>query len=177
MVVNLYAVKNIINGKIYIGKTVKTIWRRFSQHKKHARRIKGRGSHMPICRALRKYPLKSFVLVDLGFCLSNKSACLAERELIKHWRKQHCGVYNATDGGDGLIGYVFTKKHRRKLGLANKRRFANGGHPFLGKRLTLKHRQAVARGVTRLKHSEAVKRRIAASVSKARKAKFWSTKT
>jgi len=110
MKIYLYKITNLVNGKIYIGKTKRKIDQRFATHCRNARRK----SNMAICKAISKYGSENFVTENLGYCLSNKSAGIVERELIRYWKKK-CKIYNSTSGGDGSIGYRFTKEQRRKL--------------------------------------------------------------
>lgn len=52
----IYKITNSINGKIYIGKTYKTIEQRFKEHFKDSKRYKNR----PLYRAINKYGIESF---------------------------------------------------------------------------------------------------------------------
>ena len=51
----VYKVTNLINNKIYIGKTVQTLKRRISQHKHDALK---KDSQIKFHRAVRKYGLE-----------------------------------------------------------------------------------------------------------------------
>lgn len=54
----IYIIKNDINNKVYIGKTIQSINQRFNQHKKDRHR-KG-FDHRPLYRAFNKYGIEHF---------------------------------------------------------------------------------------------------------------------
>lgn len=62
----VYCVKNIANGKLYVGKTIKTFPQRWATHCAVARR----GSRLPLHRAIQKYGAASFELIVLLTCES-----------------------------------------------------------------------------------------------------------
>jgi group I intron endonuclease len=96
----IYIARNIINGKCYIGKTVKTMNVRQAWHRCTAERGEGWNFH----NALRKYGYKSFTWSVLLESDDYDILGRAEQDLIlKHNTKRPNG-YNLTDGGDGTIG-------------------------------------------------------------------------
>jgi hypothetical protein len=48
---HIYLIRNLINGKGYVGQTTKTVTARFSEHRYEA----GRGTEYVLYRAIRKY--------------------------------------------------------------------------------------------------------------------------
>lgn len=105
----IYKITNSINGKIYIGKTYKTIEQRFKEHFKDSKRYKNR----PLYRAINKYGIESFKIEVI-----EKTNTPEEREKywIQHFNSYHNG-YNATLGGDGkpYIDYDLVVKTYLKL--------------------------------------------------------------
>ena len=74
----IYKIFNSINDKIYIGKTLSTIEKRFAEHQRDA--LKPEENNRPLYRAMRKYgPENFFVELIETAPLEN----LSERE--KYW--------------------------------------------------------------------------------------------
>lgn len=97
----IYKITNVINNKVYIGKTLETLDTRWKQHKKDSARF----SNRPLYKAMNKYSIENFVIeiieeptIDL----------LSERECywIEQYNSFHFG-YNATKGGDGKVLYDY----------------------------------------------------------------------
>ncbi|KKN84251.1 hypothetical protein LCGC14_0290650 [marine sediment metagenome] len=106
----IYKATNIINGKVYIGKTKKAIEKRWNGHLKEARALKRlreafpnekiSGSHFN--NALIKYGPEAFILNQKDIA-DNKSE-LNEKE--KYYIKEYDSMnpdkgYNMTEGGEG----------------------------------------------------------------------------
>ena len=106
----LYKITNIRNGKIYIGKTGKGIDHRWASHCRSAKR----GKISKFKCAIRKYGQKAFKVECVSKCKTNDEANKREINLIKYW-KMRARLYNVTDGGDGVLGFKWSKKSRLKL--------------------------------------------------------------
>ena len=95
----IYKITNQINNKIYIGKTVKSIERRFWEHKNNAHK----NVNLPLYKAINKYGEDNFN-IEIVETVENNN-CLNEREIywINYFNsyidKGH--GYNCTHGGDG----------------------------------------------------------------------------
>ena len=91
----IYQITNQINGKIYIGKTERTIQERWREHCKDY--LRERCYDRPLYRAMRKYGLSNFTIE-----LLEETNNPEEREIF--WIEQKGSFkhgYNATMGGDG----------------------------------------------------------------------------
>ena len=88
----IYGIENLINHKIYVGQTTRTVEERFKEH---------RNKNFPIGKAIRKYGEKIFVKVILAECETQEQL----NELEIYWiTKLNCKApngYNLTDGGEG----------------------------------------------------------------------------
>jgi hypothetical protein len=84
----IYKLRNRINGKVYVGKTIQRLLDRLSVHKSHA--LCGRGKH-PLARAIRKYGFEAYDVVALDE---------AERKWIAHYDCLTPKGYNCTSGGE-----------------------------------------------------------------------------
>lgn len=63
----IYKVTNLVNNKVYIGQTTKTIERRWQQHIYEATH-KGHGENYPLHAAMRKYGIENFIIEKLEQC-------------------------------------------------------------------------------------------------------------
>lgn len=93
----IYKITNLINGKIYIGKTNQTIERRWKEHWAAAKR--DNISNRPLYKAFNKYGQENFVIEKIEECSPDIAS---EREI--YWIETLGSFkygYNATLGGDG----------------------------------------------------------------------------
>lgn len=74
----IYKITNLINGKIYIGRTVHSIKKRWSCHVSHSKHLSGRAMTY-IGRALKKYGPQSFKIEEIFKC--NDFEELKEKEV------------------------------------------------------------------------------------------------
>ena len=107
----IYKIINDINNKIYIGKTYRTIEKRFQEH---CREYKTRRSETrPLYRAMNKYGIEHFHIE-----LIEETSNPEERE--EYWIEYYGSFkngYNATKGGDGkpYIDYELVIKTYKNL--------------------------------------------------------------
>lgn len=91
----IYKITNNINDKVYIGKTIRDIQERFSEHCRDSK--KDRYKNRPLYRAMNKYGIENFSIE-----LIEETDNPEEREI--YWIKKYNSYsngYNATIGGDG----------------------------------------------------------------------------
>lgn len=94
----IYKITNNINGKIYIGKTLKdNVEKRWKEHLSDY--DKERCEKRPLYDAMKKYGIENFQIEAIEECNEN---ILSEREIywIEYYGSFKNG-YNATKGGDG----------------------------------------------------------------------------
>ena len=93
----IYKITNILNGKSYIGKTLKSIEERFQEHIRDSQ--KSRCEKRPLYDTMNKYGIENFKVEQIEECDDN---IVNEREVywIEHFGTFKNG-YNATVGGDG----------------------------------------------------------------------------
>lgn len=106
----IYKVENKINGKIYIGKTIKSLSRRKTEHYSSSKRNSSYAFH----RALRKYDENVFEWEILQFAFNIDKLNELEKIYISQYKKEKI-LYNMTDGGEGIIGYKHTDGSKEKM--------------------------------------------------------------
>lgn len=147
----VYVIRNLLNGKCYVGQTADRLSNRLSDHK---------GAASPIGSAIRKYGWTSFEV--LRFRVPSVMLDLFEIELIARLASVAPRGYNLSLGGQQHRG--FCEESRKKMRLAH-----------LGKKLTMEQRakQSVAlRGRCKSeevrRHSEAQKGRPKSEATRAK---------
>lgn len=160
----IYCVTCLVNGKMYIGQTVKSIEKRFKEHKQASRR----GVPFRLYSAIRKYGEENFTIEEvIQITAPNRrilkaKLCFIEERLIRRLQTKKYG-YNSTDGGEGVVGSVWTEERREKARQAAKVR--------LSKYWGMKHTDETKRKISQSNmgrecamkgkhHSEEVKRKI-----------------
>lgn len=105
----VYCIVNIINGKYYIGQTIKPLEKRWTAHKSSA----ARGSRFHLHNAIRKYGKDNFVLHVIAEMQSQEELDKCERVWIALTRSFDRSVgYNLTFGGDGVRPDDDSRKRR-----------------------------------------------------------------
>lgn len=158
----IYLVTNIVNGKKYVGQTVKSLSRRKQGHITAAKFHK---YNSYFHRALIKYGEETFDWKVLHDGIENIDD-LNKLEIFYIGYYNTCGKsgYNLTLGGSGQVGRKVSAKTRHKLSLANsgqnnpnygkkpsvetrkKMSISNSGknHPNYGKKLPAETRQKIS---------------------------------
>ena len=99
----IYKIYNDVNDKLYIGKTVSSIEKRFQEHCDDSK--KERCEKRSLYNAMNKYGIEHFFIELIEECDLKK---LSEKEIywIGYYNSYKNG-YNATLGGDGKILYDY----------------------------------------------------------------------
>jgi len=109
----IYRITNLVNGKIYIGKTIQGLARRRSEHI-HRFNLGERNHKLYL--AMRKHGLENFKFEVLCCALKIEYLDQLEIQFIKEYNSFNRG-YNMTCGGEAIA-----EETRRKIGLAHKGR-------------------------------------------------------
>lgn len=102
-------IKNLVNGKCYVGQSV-NIKRRFMEHKNI-----NKESNQSLVLAYKKYGIENFSFSILEEC---EEHLLNEREMF--WIEKLKPEYNRTKGGDGNLGRIVSDETKSKLRTAGK---------------------------------------------------------
>lgn len=99
----IYLIRNIVNGKGYVGQTKCEVTRRFGQHctQKNA---------YPIDRAIRRHGKNRFVVSVLAECSSREEMNLREAEFIQELGTRVPSGYNLLGGGNAKSHHPETRK-------------------------------------------------------------------
>ena len=121
--------------KYYVGITSKTVEKRWAN---------GVGYHgQPFYGAIKKYGWNNIEHYIIAERLTEYEAKEFEKVLIN---KLDCNIhkgkygYNLTNGGDGIIGYLFTEKSRKH----KSKKYTGQGNPYYGKKHTQETKQKIS---------------------------------
>lgn len=107
----IYKVENVINGKIYIGKTTKTLEKR---KQAHINSSKAKRDNYYFHNAIRKHGEEAFEWSIVDCCDSEKDLLMMEQEYIKIFDSYNNG-YNLTLGGEGTTGRYHSEETKKKI--------------------------------------------------------------
>jgi group I intron endonuclease len=110
----VYLILNTVNGKRYVGQTIRSLKARWRQHK-HSAKI---GSFYPIHSALRKYGADKFTITLLETVIGSREdlSCVEKRHIQQLASLSPLG-YNLSEGGEGVdfTNPVIREKHRQSV--------------------------------------------------------------
>lgn len=106
----IYKAENKINGMVYIGKTIRTLKYRKYRHLSDS----SSNSNTYFHKAIRKYGKENFEWSILVETDSESKLNALEKFYIMIYRKM-LGVYNLTEGGEGMSGYTQAEESRKKV--------------------------------------------------------------
>lgn len=124
----VYLVQCKVNGKRYVGQTIKTVEERFNEHAKCKK-------NMLISKAIQKYGKENFRYGVIKSCASKAEMDYWEKYFIVALKSKVPYGYNLTDGGEGTSGIERTPEYRAKLSA----RFSGEKNPRYGKKNTPEH--------------------------------------
>lgn len=174
----IYIIKNMVNGKVYIGQSV-DIQKRFLEHKWELKNNKHRNSYMQ--RSWEKYGEDNFLFEIIE---RYPSHLLNEKETywIKNYKSNNSVYgYNCNDGGDSRIPNEITREKHRVANLGKKRspetcaliseihkgkKMSDESklkmrNAKLGKKLTKEHKQKMSESLKGRKRSQETIKKVA----------------
>jgi len=128
----IYKVTNLINNKIYIGQTIKSLNTCKRGHFSDARNNRFNGSIF--LRAINKYSHNNFFWEELCECFSRKELDIMENFYICFYKSKDLDIgYNLIQGR-GRSGYVLSEDSRKKISRKAKERLSiPENNPMYGK--------------------------------------------
>lgn len=100
----IYGIENLVNQKIYVGQTHRTLEKRLKEHKR---------KNSYIGKAIRKYGAENFVAVILEECETQEELNACEIKWIAKLKCLYPNGYNYHTGGLG--GHITSEQTRDKL--------------------------------------------------------------
>jgi group I intron endonuclease len=115
----IYKATNLINGRVYVGKTICRFKQRMANHISAAKSKRRIGAFH---NAINKYGAENFKWEIIDQCLLPDMLCELEKKYIEQFNCKTPNGYNMTDGGEGMVGYVPSKetKKKRSISMAGK---------------------------------------------------------
>lgn len=156
----IYKITNLVNGKAYVGQTVRKLWERLKEHRK---------SKSAIGNALRKYGKESFSIEILAECLTIDEMNNKEIHFIKTLNTMKPNGYNLAAGG---LNSLASDEAKEKMSTSKK----GSKHPLFGTHRSQETKNAIAKSRIGLVVSEETKAKISASNSGKRKTEEHSQK-
>lgn len=128
----VYKIKNRVNGKEYIGQTVKNIYERFNEH------CHGSSNCVLLKKAIRKYGKENFEIELVQQCETLEDLDLKEEEAIRRFNSLAPNGYNLMTGGASPRHNDLTKEK-----MSNTRK---GKHPFWATEASRSEESRIKRG-------------------------------
>ena len=119
----VYKITNMVNGKVYIGQA-KDIEKRWKAHENTHTNKNSDEYEQVLYRAMRKYGFKNFSFEILMLCeedLLNLMEIYYIQQYNSYIHFENSNGYNMTLGGDGVKGYVYSKKEKESRSKRMKR--------------------------------------------------------
>lgn len=126
----IYKAINRINGKIYIGQTIRTLKRRIIEHSKA-----NPNCNIHFHNALKKYSIENFRWQVICICPDINSLNEQEQYYIALYDSINSG-YNLTSGG---LNYIVTDETRKRIGIAK----LGNKNPMYGKHRSDKTKEKI----------------------------------
>ncbi|MBR3050492.1 MAG: GIY-YIG nuclease family protein, partial [Selenomonadaceae bacterium] len=102
----VYLIMNLVNGKKYVGQTVRSLEKRMLQHTY---------DNLCVDKAMRKYGLENFYYGVVKSCASKEELDYWEKYFIVALKSKVPNGYNLTDGGEGTVGRKHTPETLAKM--------------------------------------------------------------
>lgn len=116
----IYAIKNKINDKIYIGQTKSSLKTRFAGHKSCI----NKGSKAALHCAMKTYGIDNFYIEILEECETQEIVNEREKFYIKEYKTQTPNGYNILEGGDAIPfrhSDTISQEHKENIKKAHKK--------------------------------------------------------
>jgi group I intron endonuclease len=125
----IYKITNKLNGKIYVGQTIRSLQERWRCHQ-----CSEACTHLH--RAIKKYGVENFIVEQIDVATNREELNLKEQYWIEHYNCISPNGYNLQNGGKhfnvsaetrerlsvALTGRKLSEETKRKIGVASKSR-------------------------------------------------------
>lgn len=146
----IYGAENLINHKIYVGQTTRSIKERFREHAKAS-------CDTIFGKAIQKYGLENFIVVILAVCNTKEELDEQEISWITRLGTKGKNGYNQTDGGEGTLGAPGRKHTEEEK--------ANLSAKLKGRKFTPEHKANISASNKGRVHSKSTKAKISKTLT------------
>lgn len=122
----IYKATNKLNGKMYIGQTIRTLEVRMAEHARH--------SKSPFDKAIQKYGLENFEVEVIDTADTIEELNQKEIYWIKYYNTYEGDGYNSCLGGENTTGFHHREESKAKMSEAKRRMYNGADNPFYSKR-------------------------------------------
>lgn len=137
MINTIYIMKNLINNKVYIGQT----WKSLDERWRYGCGYRG---CFKIERAIKKYGKNNFYYEVLTFCSTQESADYCETYFIEKYNSVATG-YNICISGfsSPMTGRKHSVSSRAKMSSSRKGKYTGSKNPFFGRHHSIETKQKI----------------------------------
>ena len=121
----IYKATNRINGKVYIGQTVRSLQERMAEHERHTKTA--------FDKALNKYGPEAFDVEQIDSAADMDELNQKESYWISFYDCIVPKGYNMCEGGGNTKGFHHSEDSRRKMSEAKASSYLGESNPFFGK--------------------------------------------
>ncbi len=148
----IYKITNKINGKVYIGQTIRPLQYRWKQH------CNNKSNCYALHNAIVKYGKENFTIEQIDIAIDRNELDLKEIFWIKFYDSMNPNKgYNLTSGGGHC---EFSEESRNKMSDARKGHWSGENNPNYGKPLSEEHRRKISEAKKGKHHSEESRNKI-----------------
>lgn len=132
----IYKITNNVNGKIYIGQTIRTLEERFTEHKRNKKSL--------ISKALKRYGIENFTIEQIDTAESIDELNELEFKYIREYDCITPNGYNQCEGGGNTFGYHHSDESKQKMSQNKKGKYTGEENHFYGKHHTEEARRKMS---------------------------------
>jgi hypothetical protein len=158
----IYKATNKINGKCYIGQTIRRISLRISEHINLCKRVKYKNNYFH--NALRKYGFDNFQWEVLCKCDTKEEMNEMEFHYIKQYNSYNCG-YNLSWGGESSFGRILSEETKKKISDAKVGKYRGINSYCYGKHLSEETKRKIGNAHKGKKISDEMKKTLSMKLS------------
>lgn len=123
---------NSINGKIYVGQTVRTLQERIDEHCRHDKIV--------VDKAIQKYGIENFFVDVIDHADSVEELNRLEIKWIEYYNSIVPHGYNQCRGGENTVGFHHRQETKIKMKMKKIDIFNGSNNPFYGKHHSIEQR-------------------------------------